>query len=76
MQCPRCRSATSDLMAHSKPEGLWSVYLCNTCLYTWRTSEPASATDANHYDPRFRIKPEEVPGFRPFPIVPPRKAGF
>jgi hypothetical protein len=60
-------------MAHSSPAGIWEIHLCRTCFYSWRTTEPVSATDPEHYDERFRLTPEQIARFAEFPVVPPLK---
>lgn len=70
MTCARCKSSDTELMAHSSPVGAWEIHLCRTCYYSWRTTEPASVTEAEHYDERFRLTPEQIAGFAEFPVVP------
>ncbi|CGD00048.1 4-hydroxybenzoate decarboxylase subunit D [Salmonella enterica subsp. enterica serovar Typhi] len=36
MICPRCADAHIELMATSPVKGVWTVYQCQHCLYTWR----------------------------------------
>ena len=75
MTCPRCRSSDTELMTRAPVADAWEVHLCPTCFYTWRSSEPESATDPELYDERFRLTPDEIARFAEFPPVPalPRK---
>lgn len=69
MHCPRCNSATTDVMSRS--QGAWDVYLCRDCLYSWRTTEPDRLLHHETYDPRFRLTPEKISRFNEVPAVPP-----
>ena len=42
--CPRCRSNTTEVRAVSPKPAVWTVYGCNTCFYTWRSTEPEENT--------------------------------
>jgi vanillate/4-hydroxybenzoate decarboxylase subunit D len=68
--CPRCRSLRTELMACSPVAGVWEMYLCNTCFFGWRTSEPEAVIDPDRYDRRFRLTAEELAAFGEVPEVP------
>ena len=40
MICPRCADEQIEVMATSPVKGVWIVYQCQHCLYTWRNTEP------------------------------------
>jgi hypothetical protein len=69
--CPRCRSATTEVRTASPVEGVWTVYGCRTCLYTWRSTEPEENTDPDKYPAVFRLKPEDLAKFAVVPSIPP-----
>lgn len=69
--CPRCRSATVQVRTTSPPFGVWTVFACTTCLYAWRSTEPAENTDPDHYPVAFRLAPDMVPDLPVAPTVPP-----
>ncbi len=69
--CPRCESATIEVQFESPVKGAWVLYRCTTCLFTFRSSEPATMTDPKLYDPKFKFKPEDMPGFPVMPSIPP-----
>jgi len=69
--CPRCRAARIELRSSSPVPGVWSVYACTTCLYAWRSTEPAENTDPDQYPAAFRLKPEDLPGLPVIPAIPP-----
>ncbi len=73
--CPRCRSATVATLAASPVAGVWTVFQCTTCLYTWRSSEPAENTDPEQYPAAFRLDPKSFPGLAVIPAVTPKRAG-
>jgi len=43
------------------------VFGCNTCFYTWRSTEPEENRDPEKYPAIFRLNPADVESF---PIVP------
>lgn len=55
--CPRCDSPTVTVLAHSPISGVWTMFGCGTCLYAWRSTEPATATDPEQYPSGFKIDP-------------------
>jgi hypothetical protein len=65
--CPRCRSNTAAVRATSPIAGVWTVFGCNTCFYTWRSTEPEENRDPEKYPAIFRLNPADVESF---PIVP------
>ncbi|SQC87022.1 hydroxyaromatic non-oxidative decarboxylase protein D [Klebsiella pneumoniae] len=44
MICPRCADEKIEVMATSPVKGVWTVYQCQHCLYTWRDTEPLRRT--------------------------------
>jgi hypothetical protein len=69
--CPRCRSTTIDVRGTSPVAGVWTVYACTTCLYTWRSTEPAENTDPDQYPEPFRLDPARVGDLPVIPTIPP-----
>jgi hypothetical protein len=65
--CPRCRAATAAVRATSPIAGVWTVLGCNTCFYTWRSTEPGENTDPEKYPQVFRLNPADLANL---PIVP------
>ncbi|GAA4507617.1 hypothetical protein GCM10023191_066270 [Actinoallomurus oryzae] len=49
------------------------MYVCNTCIYSWRSTEPRSATDPLAYPAEFKIDPVDIPSIPAIPAVPPRR---
>ncbi|CED12178.1 conserved hypothetical protein [Salmonella enterica subsp. enterica serovar Paratyphi A] len=60
MICPRCADAHIELMATSPVKGVWTVYQCQHCLYTWRDTEPLRRTSREHYPQAFRMTQKEA----------------
>ncbi|EQA4048548.1 non-oxidative hydroxyarylic acid decarboxylases subunit D, partial [Enterobacter kobei] len=54
MICPRCADEHIEVMATSPVKGVWTVYQCQHCLYTWRDTEPLRRTSREHYPEAFR----------------------
>jgi vanillate/4-hydroxybenzoate decarboxylase subunit D len=69
--CPRCRTATVEVRSTSPVPGVWTVFGCTTCLYTWRSTEPQENTDPDKYASVFRLKPEDLANLPVIPSIPP-----
>jgi hypothetical protein len=71
--CPRCRSAAIDVRTTSPVPGVWTVYGCGGCLYTWRSTEPEENTDPDKYPAVFRLGPDDLANLPVVPAIPPRR---
>ncbi|WP_420236463.1 non-oxidative hydroxyarylic acid decarboxylases subunit D [Telmatobacter bradus] len=71
--CPRCESHKTEIVTKSPVEGVWEVYNCPVCFYSWRSTEPEYATSVEHYNPHFKIRPEDIPHFIVVPSIPARR---
>lgn len=69
--CPRCRSVTVEARAHSPVAGVWTIFGCNTCFYTWRSTEPPENTDPDRYPEVFRLRPDTLGDLPVVPTIPP-----
>jgi hypothetical protein len=49
------------------------VFGCDTCFYTWRSTEPVENTNPDSYPEVFRMKPEDLGKLPEVPAVPPRR---
>lgn len=72
--CPRCRSGTIAHLASSPVAGVWTVFQCTTCLYTWRSSEPVENCDPEKYPAAFRLDPASLAGLATIPVVTPKRS--
>jgi vanillate/4-hydroxybenzoate decarboxylase subunit D len=72
--CPRCRSKAAELRSRSPEAGVWTVFGCNDCFYTWRSTEPVDNTDPDHYPAVFRLRTEDLPKLQVAPAVPPLRS--
>ena len=72
--CPRCRSNTVEVRGVSPVAGVWTVYGCDTCFYTWRSTEPETNTDPDKYPAVFRLVAEDLPKLKVAPSIPPLQA--
>ena len=73
--CPRCRSASAEVLCNSPVAGTWTMYSCKTCLYAWRSTEPEENTNPEKYPEAFRLKPEDLAQFPIVPTLPALRAG-
>ena len=52
MECVRCLRDTANLVAVAPDgSGAWELYVCDTCHYSWRNSEPDYITVVEKRDP-------------------------
>ena len=65
MKCPRCDSETIRKMVGAPVDNAWEVYVCDTCFYSWRSTEDP------HVHAKFKLKPEDIPNLQVIPPVPP-----
>lgn len=52
MKCPRCDADTVRVMTKSPVGDVWEVYVCDTCSYSWRSTEEIHVHDVfklNHF---------------------------
>lgn len=71
MSCPRCEYEHVELMAVSPVEGVWTVYQCQRCLYTCRSTEPLRRTSREHYPEGFRMTQVDIDNGPMAPSIPP-----
>ncbi|SDQ15827.1 MULTISPECIES: non-oxidative hydroxyarylic acid decarboxylases subunit D [Actinopolyspora] len=71
--CPRCDATGVRVLTRSPVPGAWTMFSCTTCLYSWRSTEPAQATTASTYPPEFKINPADIDSMPVVPAVPERK---
>jgi hypothetical protein len=71
--CPRCAAENVRILTTSPVPGRWEMYVCDTCVYSWRSTEPAYATDPAAYPAEFKIDIAEIATMAAIPTVPPRR---
>ena len=54
-------------MTKSPVGDAWEVYVCDTCSYSWRSTENP------HVDDVFKLKKEEIAKLQVIPPIPPLK---
>ncbi|MEH2920014.1 non-oxidative hydroxyarylic acid decarboxylases subunit D [Samsonia erythrinae] len=70
MVCPRCGHDHINEMAHSPVSGIWTVYQCDRCIYTWRSTEPPRRSDRSHYPQAFRMDSKDIADAPAIPAIP------
>lgn len=65
MTCPRCGSDKIRVMVKSPVGDAWEVYVCENCVYSWRSTENPDIHE------KFKLNPEEIPELQVIPPVPP-----
>jgi hypothetical protein len=69
--CPRCGTGHTRIVAHSPVAGAWQMYLCQTCFYSWRSTEPDQVTVASHIPAIFRVDAAAIRDGKVMPAIPP-----
>ncbi|NMH99685.1 hypothetical protein HF526_20540 [Pseudonocardia sp. K10HN5] len=72
--CPRCDAHEIRVLTTSPVPGVWTMFSCTTCLYSWRSTEPSYATDPTTYPAVFKVDPATIPDMPVVPTVPQRRA--
>ncbi len=65
MKCPRCGHEGISTIATSPIEGVWEVYECDKCLYSWRSTETPQINDV------FKLNDEKIAALQVVPPIPP-----
>jgi vanillate/4-hydroxybenzoate decarboxylase subunit D len=65
MECPRCGSENTRVMVKSPVGDVWEVYVCETCWYSWRSTESPVVS------PIFKLVPEKIKDLQMIPPIPP-----
>ena len=63
MICPRCSSETVNLLTKAPVDDAWEVYICDTCCFSWRSTEDEDITNYKKYDIIITTKRTEIPQF-------------
>ena len=69
--CPRCRSTATIARGKSPVAGVWTIFGCTTCFYTWRSTELEENTNPDKYPKAFRLNPAQLATLPVAPIIPP-----
>ena len=75
MICVRCLKDTAGKVADA-PDGseVWEVYYCESCNYSWRSSEEEEITVIEKRDPEFQLDKTDIESLlNPVPIPPLKK---
>lgn len=65
MNCPRCEHEEISTIATSPVAGAWEVYQCDTCFYSWRSTEDPHVSDV------FKLTDDQIANLQVIPAVPP-----
>ncbi len=71
MKCPRCDSESISVLTKSPVGDVWEVYLCDTCKFTWRSTEDEKNTNPEKYNKKFKLNPAEFDKLDQIPPIPP-----
>ncbi|MBW0103024.1 non-oxidative hydroxyarylic acid decarboxylases subunit D [Pseudonocardia sp. KRD291] len=73
MTCPRCRGTDAVALTTSPVPGVFTVFRCPDCIFVWRSTEPRTMTDPDHYPPRFRLTAADIAAAIEVPTIAPRR---
>jgi hypothetical protein len=62
------------VLGKSPVAGVWIMFGCSTCFYSWRSTEPEENVNPDKYPGPFRLRPEEFPELAVIPAIPPRRS--
>lgn len=71
--CPRCEEPAVRVMTTSPVPGKWTMYVCDTCFYSYRSTEGPAATDPAAFPADWKVDPAGIPDMLPMPPVPERR---
>ncbi|SHE32249.1 non-oxidative hydroxyarylic acid decarboxylases subunit D [Vibrio gazogenes] len=71
MICPRCAHKEIMTLALSPVPDVWTVYQCQQCLYTWRSTEPLRRISREHFPDAFKMTQADIDNALLLPEVPP-----
>ena len=72
--CPRCAHTEVEHLASAPDPGVWEVFGCARCNYTWRSTEPEENTNPDKYPAVFRLSPEKLAKLEVAPTIPPLRS--
>lgn len=58
--CPRCDEPHGATLTESPVKGVWIMYSCPRCFFTWRSTEPESITNPALYNKEFKLTAEII----------------
>ncbi|OAA83590.1 non-oxidative hydroxyarylic acid decarboxylases subunit D [Clostridium ljungdahlii] len=70
MICPRCDSKNVNLLTKAPVDDAWEVYICETCCFSWRSTESDDIKDPEKYDKRFKIDSSKISSLDQIPPIP------
>ncbi|MBL1100539.1 non-oxidative hydroxyarylic acid decarboxylases subunit D [Streptomyces coffeae] len=73
-ECPRCGHDRLDQIYTSPVAGVWEIYHCQQCLYSWRTTEPARRTQRDAYPDSFKMTVDDIRNAIELPVPPLRQS--
>lgn len=73
MKCPRCLSENSSVISKSPVAGVWEMYNCKTCFYSWRSTDVPESRDPEKFPANFRLDAGSINKFADFPPIAQKK---
>ncbi|MCP4180253.1 MAG: UbiD family decarboxylase [bacterium] len=68
--CPRCDKKNISLLSNSPIRDKWKMYLCNDCLYSWRSTEIEELKNPELYSKKFKLTKEIIENLMEVPPLP------
>lgn len=70
MICPRCDSEKVQVMAEAPVGKVWTVYICEDCCFSWRSTESEEITNPAKYNPKWKLTAEQIKNLQMIPPIP------
>lgn len=69
MTCPRCDSNKTHVLAESPVGKVWTVYICDDCYFSWRSTESEEITNPAKYSKKWKLTAEKIANLQVIPPV-------
>lgn len=73
MKCPRCLTDNCYVISRSPVKGVWEMYNCKTCRYSWRSTDVLENRDPDKFPVNFRWDAGSINKFADYPPVTQKK---
>ena len=72
-KCPRCLMDSASVISKSPVPGVWEMYNCSVCGYSWRSTDVLQNRSPEHFPEEFRWDSSQFDKLASYPPVSPKK---
>ena len=69
-KCPRCLTDSASVISRSPVPGVWEMFNCATCGYSWRSTDILQNSSPEHFPAEFRLDGSQLNRLADFPPLP------